>query len=54
MEAGRATGYKASLITLEVGSRGIILGENDVIQLKEAFDTPAKEFYVFMQLERQS
>ena len=43
VEAGRAAGYKTSFITLEVGSRGM-LGEDDMIQLKEAFDAPAKEF----------
>ena len=43
VEAGRAAGYKTSLITLEVGSRGM-LGEDDMTQLKEAFDAPTKEF----------
>ena len=43
VEAGRAAGYKTSLITMEVGSRGM-LSEDDMTQLKEAFDALAKEF----------
>ena len=43
VEVGRAVGYKAELITMEVGSRGM-LGDSDLHALREATDTPREKF----------
>ena len=43
VEVGRAVGYKAELITMEVGSRGM-LGDSDLDALREAIDAPRKKF----------
>ena len=43
VEAGRAAGYKTELITVEVGSRGM-LGSSDFDALREVIDAPSKEF----------
>ena len=43
VEAGRAAGYQSKLITVEVGSRGM-LGNGDLDELKEAIKAPRKEF----------
>ena len=43
--AGRAAGYRVRLITLEVGSRGM-LGDEFINDLKVAFNAPRKEFTV--------
>ena len=42
MEAGRAAGYKTKLITVEVGSRGM-LDVSDFEALRAAIDVPRKE-----------
>ena len=41
--AGRAAGYRVRLITLEVGSRGM-LGDTIVNDLREAIYAPRREF----------
>ena len=43
VEAGRTSGYRSHLITLEVGSWGM-LGESDLAALREAIDAPRKAF----------
>ena len=43
VEVGRAVGYKAELITMEVGSQGM-LGDSDLDALREAIDALRKEF----------
>ena len=40
--AGRAAGYRVKLITLEVGSRGM-LGEENINDLREAVEATTKE-----------
>ena len=42
VEAGRAAGYRAKLLNLVVGSRGM-LGDADFDLLREATDAPRKE-----------
>ena len=41
--AGRAAGYRTELITVEVGSRGM-LGISDLDELREAIDATRKDF----------
>ena len=43
VEVGRAAGYKTELITVEVGSRGM-LGDSDIDALRDAMDATRKEF----------
>ena len=43
VEVGRAAGYKTELITVEVGSRGM-LGDSDLDALRDAMDATRKEF----------
>lgn len=43
VEAGRAAGYRSKLITVEVGSRGM-LGNADFDELKQAVKAPRKDF----------
>ena len=43
VEAGRAAGYRTELITVEVGSRGMLCVSN-LNDLRESIDAPKKEF----------
>ena len=43
VEAGKAAGYRTELITVEVGSRGM-LGVSDLDDLREAIDATRKDF----------
>ena len=50
--AGRAAGYRVRLITLEVGSRGM-LGDAIINDLREAIDAPRREFSILcLQINR--
>ena len=43
VEAGKAAGYRTELITVEVGSLGM-LGVSDLDDLREAIDATRKDF----------
>ena len=47
MEAGRAVGYRVKLLTLEVGSRGMIL-DNDMSAMQSIFGATGRTMKVLV------
>ena len=47
MEAGRAVGYRVKLLTLEVGSRGMIL-DNDTSAMQSIFGATGRTMKVLV------